>query len=125
MFRPIAIQERRRSRWAVFACGLWLLGFDVAPLAHVLFHESLGHHHHDAHHSHHHDDDGNDETPSEHGHGSLAHRDLAAQVPTPGVPFVQEALLAWSSLPTRSYEERPVDRRPRATKARGPPARMV
>jgi len=109
----------------LLACGLWLLGFDVVPLAHIVFHESLEHHEHGHPHAQNHDHEGQDETPADHGDGSVAHRDLAAQVPSASIPVVREALLAWGLLPIRVHDQPPADRQPRTTKARGPPAQMV
>jgi len=103
----------------VLACALWLLGFDVAPLAHQVFHEALEEHHHG--HAHPHDHEEKDRSPAEHGEGSIAHRDLAATPPAPGVPEVLEALLAWSAAPLSLHDERPTDRQPRTTRARAPP----
>jgi len=114
-----------RPHWALLACGLWLLGFDVVPLAHLVFHDSLDHHDHGHHHAGDHDHEGQDETPAEHGDGSVAHRDLAAQIPSPSIPAVQEALLAATPTLIRAHDERPTDRQPQTTKARGPPAQTT
>ena len=115
---------RRRTTFAIIACALWALGFDVVPLAHMVFHESLEEHHHGHHHepaADPHDEHDEAPTPLEHGEGSVAHKDLAAQTPLPAVPTVLEALLASdaSSAPVR--EERAAERSPRTTRARGPP----
>lgn len=97
----------------------------------MVFHESLDHHEHGGHHHSHagHDhqseDENGDESPAEHGDGSVAHRNLAAQIPLPSVPVLQEALLVWSALPTRAHQDRPVDRQPRTINARGPPAQTA
>jgi hypothetical protein len=131
VFDGTIVQAWTRHHWAYVACGLWLLGFDVVPLAHMVFHESLDHHEHGHHHGAHHDrghdhpDEDSDETPSEHGDGSVAHRQLAAQIPLASVPVVQEALLSWSAPAIRAHDERPADRQPRTTAARGPPAQTV
>ena len=114
----------RRAWWAALACALWLLGFDVVPLAHMVFHGALEEHHH-GHaddHAHPHDHDEENPSPSEHGEGSVAHRDLAANVPAPGVPDVLEALLSWAAPPIPSHDERPTDRQPQTTRARAPPS---
>ena len=120
-----------KHHWAYVACGLWLLGFDVLPLGHMVLHESLDEHHHghqhESHHGHRHEGDADEgeEAPSEHGDGSVAHRDLAAQIPLPSIPIVQEALFRWSVLAPRAHHEAPADRRPRTKHARGPPAPAV
>ena len=62
-----------------------------------------------------------DRSPAEHGEGSVAHRDLAANAPAPGVPEVLEALLAWAAPPLSFPDERPTDRQPRTIRARAPP----
>ena len=104
---------------------LWLLGFDVVPLAHMVLHEALEkhHHHHGDHHevAHQHGHDEEAPSPAEHGEGSVAHRDLAANVPLPAIPEVLEALLAWHAPPAASHDERPSNRQPRTNRARGPP----
>lgn len=141
----------RKGYGAAVAALLWLLGFDVAPMAHMVLHEALGEHEHG--HRHHHDQDhghehrienaneneianeignGNEianenENENENGHenhgeGSVAHRDLAAQVPVPSVPVVLEALLTADVSPLPSHDERPADRRPRTSRARAPPS---
>jgi hypothetical protein len=111
----------RKAHWAALACTLWLLGFDVVPLAHLVFHEALEDHHHG--HDHHHplDDDSKAPSPLEHGEGSVAHRDLAANVPLPQVPRILEALLTCDAPKIVSHDERPTERRPRTTRARAPP----
>jgi hypothetical protein len=131
MSRGTVSRSWKRHHWAYIACGLWILGFDVVPLAHEVFHDSLDDHvhghHHDSQHGHRHEGDPEKEkeTPAEHGQGSVAHRDLAAQIPVASVPVVQEALLSWSAPAIRAHDERPADRQPRTTKARGPPAQTV
>lgn len=111
----------RKAHWAALACTLWLFGFDVVPLAHIVFHEALEEHDH-GHADHHvHDDDRDGPSPTEHGDGSVAHRDLAANVPLPQVPEILEALLAWDAPASASHDERPTERRPRTTRARAPP----
>ena len=113
----------RRGHWAALACLMWLLGFDVVPLAHMVFHEALEEHHHGHHHEqadqYEHEEEA--PSPSEHGDSSVAHRDLAANVPAPTVPEVLEALLAWTPPSNPSHDERPTDRQPRTTRARAPP----
>jgi len=112
----------RGGHWAALCGVLWLLGFDVVPLAHMVLHEALEEHHHRHAHAHPHDDQGDEEPrPSEHGEGSVAHRDLAANVPVPGVPAVLEALLAVSPPEPFSHDEQPADRQPRTSRARAPP----
>ncbi|MBT8469236.1 MAG: hypothetical protein KJN97_10855 [Deltaproteobacteria bacterium] len=115
--------SRGRARWAVLACALWLLGFDVVPLAHLVLHDALEDHHHGHPHEHAnpHDHDEKDRSPAEHGEGSVAHRDLAANAPPPGVPEVLEALLAWSPPVLHSRDERPTVRQPGTIRARAPP----
>lgn len=111
----------RRSHWAALACALWVLGFDVVPLGHIVFHEALEDHHHGHDHHHAHQDDGDQPLPAEHGEGSVAHRDLAANVPLPQVPEILEALLTWDAPEIASHDEQPAERRPRTTRARAPP----
>lgn len=113
----------RRRHWAALACWMWVFGFDVVPLAHMVFHEALEGHHHGHHHEQTHPHEHGEEAPSpvEHGDGSAAHRDLAANLPAPTVPEVLEALLAWTAPSTPSHNERPTDRQPRTTRARAPP----
>lgn len=113
----------RRGHWAALAGLLWLFGFDVVPLAHVLFHEALEEHHHGHHRqqAHQNEHEENGPSPSEHGEGSVAHHDLAANASALGVPEVLEALLAWTAPPIPSHDERPADRQPRTTRARAPP----
>jgi hypothetical protein len=121
----------RRGYGAVLAALLWLSGFDVVPLAHMVLHETLedhrhGHRHEQDHaHGHGHDraaEDG-ERTPSpvEHGEGSVAHRDLAANVPLPAIPQVLGALLSREALVPPAHDERPADLRPRTSRARAPP----
>lgn len=118
----------RRGQWAALAGVLWLLGFDVIPLAHIVLHEALEEHHHG--HAHAHADDRNGQgggvpSPSEHGDGSVAHRDLAANVPLPGVPAVLEAQVACSHPDPVTHDEQLADRRPRSSRARAPPLTLV
>ena len=111
--------SRGRAHWALLACALWLLGFDIVPLAHLVLHDALEEHHHE--HAHPRDHEEKDRSPAEHGEGSVAHRDLAANAPAPGVPEVLEALLAWAA-PSLSFpDERPTDQQPRTIRARAPP----
>ena len=118
----------RRGQWAALAGVLWLLGFDVVPLVHMVLHEALEEHHHG--HSHAHADEHEDHgdgvpTPSEHGEGSVAHRDLAANVPLPGVAAVLEALLACAPPKPSSHDEELAHRQPRTSRARAPPLTTV
>lgn len=119
---------RREATFAAIACALWTVGFDVVPLAHMVFHDALEKHHHGHHHEaagdpHAEDDHDEAPTPLEHGEGSVAHKDLAAQTPLPAVPTVREALLA-HPVPTPAVrEERAADRSPQTTRARAPPTR--
>ena len=120
----------RRAHLAALAGALWLLAFDVVPMAHVVFHDALGAHDHThEHHSHAHepslDDEENKPSPSEHGEGSAAHRDLAAQVPPASIPRVLEALLTPGSRSLPPYAEEAADGRPRTTRARAPPSRIA
>ena len=98
----------RRAHWAMLAGLLWLFGFDVVPLAHVVFHEALEEHHHGHHHEQAHSHEHEEEAPSqsEHGEGSVAHRDLAATVPLPGIPEVLGALLSWDAPTLPTHDER-------------------
>lgn len=107
----------------MLACALWLLGFDVVPLTHLVFHDALGAHHHGHpdEHAHPHDHEEENRSQSEHGEGSIAHRDLAANVPLPAIPEVLEALLAWAAPPLSLHDERPTDRQPNTIRARAPP----
>lgn len=111
----------QRRHLTALACGLWLFGFDLVPVAHMLFHEALDHHHH----GHHHDDPPESgeqsSTPSEHGKGSVAHRDLAANVPLPAIPPVGEAPELLSFPAHSSPDDEPSIRRPGSTRARAPP----
>lgn len=129
MLRGTVLRGWTKQHSAYVACALWLLGFDVVPLGHMVFHELLDEHDHGHHHESHHgledDPDEGEQAPSEHGDGSVAHRDLAAQVPLPSMPIVQEALLNWSARAPGAHDERPTDRRPRTPTARGPPAQTV
>ena len=129
MSRGTVLGGWTKQHSAYVGCALWLLGFDVVPLCHMVFHELLDEHHHGHHHESHHgledDPDEGEQAPSEHGDGSVAHRDLAAQLPLPSIPIVQEALLNWSARAPGAHDERPADRRPRTTTARGPPAQTV
>ena len=111
--------SRGRAHWALLACALWLLGFDIVPLAHLVLHDALEEHHHE--HAHPRDHEEKDRSPAEHGEGSVAHRDLAANAPAPGVPEVLEALLAWAAPPLSFPDERPTDQQPRTIRARAPP----
>lgn len=115
----------RKRRWAVIAGVFWLLGFDIAPLAHMVLHGALERHHHghqrEHAHAHEHEQEKNAPPPAEHGEGSVAHRDLAANAPAPAVPEVLEALLGWTAPPIPSCDGRPSDRHPRTTRARAPP----
>jgi hypothetical protein len=114
----------RRAHLAVLAGVLWLLAFDVVPMAHVVFHEALDAHEHG--HSHGHSPDEEEpQSPSEHGEGSVAHRDLAAQAPPVSIPRVLEALLAFGSQTLPTYDEVAADGRPRTTRARAPPNAML
>lgn len=124
----------RRATFAGLACALWMLGFDVAPMAHMLFHDALDEHHHHGHHhapTQDHQADGRGDapdgapTPAEHGEGSVAHRDLAAEVPLPAVPRVLEALLTSAPPEVAAHEERPGDRTPQTTRARAPPTKRA
>lgn len=113
----------RKANLAALTCALWLLGFDVVPLAHMVFHEALEEHEHGYHIDrarHHHEGD-EQPSPAEHGQGSIAHRDLAANVPLPGVPEVLEALLAGNVARLVPHDEGPADRQPRTARARAPP----
>lgn len=113
----------RKAHWAAVACALWLLGFDVVPLAHMVFHEALEQHEHGHHidRAHHHHEGDEQPSPAEHGQGSVAHHDLAANVPLPAVPEVLEALFAWDVARLVPHDERPADRQPRTIRARAPP----
>lgn len=118
--------QSHRKELTALACGLWLFGFDVVPLAHMLFHEALEAHHHGHHHGHHQDErpepaDGSS-SPSEHGEGSVAHRDLAANVPLPAIPPVREPQELLSFPPESDHDDEPAVRRPGTSWARGPPA---
>lgn len=119
----------RRASLATLAGALWLLAFDVMPMAHVVFHEALAEHEHGhrhAQHSHEHSPDEEErQAPSEHGEGSVAHRDLAAQAPPVSIPRVLEALLAPENHTPTSYDEAAADGRPRTTRARAPPTVAV
>lgn len=112
---------RRKASLAALACAFWLLGFDVVPLAHMLLHDALEEHHHGHEHGHTHADDARNPPPAEHGEGSVAHRDLAANVPLPTVPAVLEALLARFGPPSFRYDELASDPQPRTSRARAPP----
>lgn len=110
-----------RATLAVLASAFWLLAFDVVPLAHMLFHDALAAHHHGHEHAHAHADGTEEPPPAEHGEGSVAHRDLAANVPLPTVPAVLEALLARFGVSSFRYDELTADRQPRTSRARAPP----
>jgi hypothetical protein len=115
----------RKGYGAAVAALLWLFGFDVAPMAHMVLHEALGEHEHghrhDQDHGHEHGQQ-NENGNGNHGEGSIAHRDLAAQVPLPSVPEVLEALLSSEVPSPPSHDEPPADRRPRTSRARAPPS---
>ena len=119
----------RKAAFAGLACALWMVGFDVAPLAHMLLHETLDAHHHGHHHAatgHHHEPDEEDAPRDpQHGEGSVAHKDLAAQTPAPAVPEVLEALLTHAPTELWVPSDRPEDRRPHTTRARAPPTRTT
>ena len=137
----------RKGYAAGVAALLWLFGFDVAPMAHMVLHDALeahehghrhrhvqdhGHEHrHVQDHGHEHGDGSghaseqrheNENGKGDHGEGSVAHRDLAAQVPLPSLPEVLEALLSSEASPLPSHDEQPADRRPRTSRARAPPS---
>jgi hypothetical protein len=114
--------SRTQVRLAVLAGAFWLLGFDVFPLAHMLLHDVLEQHHHGHEHGHAHADDAEEPPPAEHGEGSVAHRDLAANVPLPTVPAVREALLTRFGVSSFPYAELAADRQPRTSRARAPPS---
>jgi hypothetical protein len=61
------------------------------------------------------------EDPLEHGDGSLAHRDLAALLPLPGLPPVPRAPFA-GYVASHTHRELPRDGRPTDSRARAPPA---
>ena len=111
----------QRRHLTALACGLWLFGFDLVPLAHMLFHDALDHHEHGHHHHESPDHDDEPPTPSEHGEGSVAHRDLAAKVPPPAVPPVREALQRLSFPPEANHEDGPSVARMDRKRARAPP----
>jgi hypothetical protein len=122
---------------------LWLGGFELLPVVHLAFHGAFGVHHHGVSHDHpdaqdHSHDHGNadhaaaaehpnerDEAPLEHGKGSLAHRDLAAEVPLPAIPVVPEALLGRAATLERIPESLPLEPRPDTKRARAPPGRTA
>ena len=115
----------RKAHWAVLASAFWLLGFDIVPLAHMVFHQALEEHHHGDHPDQAHDQGDDAPSPAEHGEGSVAHRDLAANVPLPAVPEVLEALLIRDAPAIFPHDELLTDRRPRTTRARAPPSVAV
>jgi len=112
---------RAQATLALLTSAFWLLGFDVVPLAHMLLHDALEEHHHSHEHAHAQADDAEDPPPAEHGEGSVAHRDLAANVPLPTVPPVHEALLARFGVSSFCYDELIANRQPRTSRARAPP----
>lgn len=136
----IALRAQPRA-WAFAAGVLWIVGFDVLPLAHVVFHEAFGEHSHSAqehgehaglsdHAGHEHDHGrAHVETPkpeselpdSDHGDGSLAHRDLAAQPVQPALPPVPEARLAYLDPRLPVLEDDPSRVALIGTRARAPP----
>lgn len=145
--------------FALVALSLWLVGFDLLPMAHLVFHDAVGDHQHGPRHSHAHDahahrvvdHDGHDHHPhshqagmrrphsdahesqsadrspsspsqdSEHGEGSVAHRDLAAQVAPVLVPTVPETRFAYEALCASSFDDDPSRVSETATRARAPP----
>lgn len=119
---------------------LWIAGFDVLPLAHIVFHEAFGEHRHGARQAHdrasghsdhaHHDhgdrhvetaDPESDLPDRDHGRGSLAHRDLAAQATQACLPPVPEARVAYLAPRVSALEDDPSRVRRTATRARAPP----
>jgi hypothetical protein len=128
----------RRRRLAMFACVLWLVGFEFAPLLHVALHDHLGHHHHDAggavvdDHDDDHDDadDADDskvthvEAGLAHGRHSLAHHGVAVQPPAPAItkplPVDRRAIFI---APIAAVD--PITFEPLIARARGPPASPV
>ena len=119
---------------------LWIAGFDVLPLAHIAFHEAFGEHQHGAHQAHDrasglsdhapHDhgdrhaetDDPESDLPDpDHGRGSLAHRDLAAQAAQACIPPVREARVAYLAPRVSALEDDPSRVRCTASRARAPP----
>jgi hypothetical protein len=123
---------------------LWFVGFELLPVVHLAFHGAFGEHRHGVSHDHHaaedhahdhgdadhgaeveHNPSDRHEAPSEHGKGSLAHRDLAAEVPVPTIPIVPEALLARAVTFERRPDSLPSARRPDTKRARAPPPRPL
>lgn len=103
-------------------------------MLHLTFHGLLGEHHHGvaSYHAHgdrpdgeaHETDDASwgDEAPSEHGEGSLAHRDLAAHGSPLALLPVREPLFAWSEAEPRPSDDEARQSGMRLHPARGPPA---
>lgn len=111
---------------ALIACLIWAGGFELAPALHALEHAALTPHHHHEHHAHggeRHAHDG-DDSPDEHGEGSLAHRGLAAQTPPPALPPIEPPLIGVVRFERDASSEAPWRAlgRPRA---RAPPARTL
>jgi hypothetical protein len=141
-----------RELHALAACLMWLLGFEVAPLAHIATHVRGERHHHDATgatardaeshehghehgqehgHVHIHESDrdtkgapGVEGSPAPHGAHSLLHRGIAALAPKVPTPVVPPpAIHALVSL--RAPRDLIASRAPESARARGPPVRPV
>ena len=129
-------KKQVHSALVLAACGLWLLGFELLPTAHLALHEHLHEHQHGVaheqtphdgagdlpHQAHEHERPGEPQDPSEHGDGSLAHRDLAAHGSAASLPPVRQALLTWTETWPRDFDEDPSRVSLRARRARSPPA---
>lgn len=118
---------RARELPALLFALVWLLGYEVVPLAHVAMHAQLAPHSHGVTtHCHgalcHADDEGaSKSSPASHGQGSLEHRGVAA-LPHELTIFVPERMLA-GEMPREAAHEARVSSFERVSPpARAPPA---
>lgn len=86
LVRADRARESRRRRWALGACLLWVLGFELGPGLHVALHHRLEAHSHEGEHdkvagAHHHAAHDHDHDPHghDHPHGSTHRPDYEAE----------------------------------------------
>ncbi len=141
---PASRSAPARWRWrraALVLVALWIVGFEVFPVLHNVFHDAFGHHHHagDAHehdHGHGAEDkhghwapevpadpprDGAGRSRDDHGAHALAHRSLAAAPTPPPWPPVAEAAVTRHAH-AAALTQLVSTRTPQREHARGPPA---
>ncbi|MCG8421627.1 MAG: hypothetical protein MJE77_27215 [Proteobacteria bacterium] len=105
----------RQRRFALLACALWVLGFEVAPNLHIGFHDLFADHHHGD--SHTEDRDGNS---PDHGDGSIEHRGVAI-LEAPPPPVIPQAVAVERLIHHEAVADAPYERRPVTIRGRGPP----